>query len=171
MIEANLYEFAEICIKSGKPSKEFSGCDVCKTRRNWGMLVLAPRDAAAIDVANMRAIIRHVDTHFVQGQDFELTHYSHPLLGYVRGLAFRALDEHGKPTDITRYLFNALAQLAEYPVLDEEVYLEVVDEHLHDMSYQDLALLWREYRETPVPASKEDMLTDADFRSLIEQEL
>jgi len=90
---------------------------------NWAVVYTHNRDSDILSRSNAEAIGAIMDPFCgssEDGDDCQSERHSHWACGWVEGYAIRCLDSSGQPTPAWLAWCEIQAQLAEYPVLDEE---------------------------------------------------
>lgn len=86
--------------------------------------VIRHRDSTLLTQSNADAIVKMLEEKPEFADQWEITGCGHWAVGWVDHLSFRAIDEHGNPTEVFRFIASIFDALEDYPVLDECDYSE-----------------------------------------------
>lgn len=87
--------------------------------------VIETRDSELREKANASTIKTMLKADPSLEEDWEITGIRHWAVGWVDQLSFRALDEDGSISRISRVIKGIFDSLSEYPVLDDGLYSEM----------------------------------------------
>jgi len=86
--------------------------------------VIRCRDSGLLDQSNADAIVKALEERPEFNDEWCVTGCNHWAVGWVDHLSFHAVDEHGNPTPVFRFIASLFDALADYPVLDDDDYCE-----------------------------------------------
>ena len=87
----------------------------------WGLYYTHNRDSGLLDQANAQTIAKEMEPFEQKGEvRFEI--HNHWAVYHVDGIALKAIGEDGEPTDAFRAFYEIMQRLADYAVLDEQLY-------------------------------------------------
>jgi hypothetical protein len=92
----------------------------------FGHYTLSTRDSGLLEQSNHDAIVRTMrESHaFRENETWRIELFTHFAVGHVNVLVVQAVSEDGEVTNEFETLHDMIMQLQEYPVLDEDDYMQ-----------------------------------------------
>jgi hypothetical protein len=92
----------------------------------YGHYTLSNRDSGLLEQSNHDAIVRTMrESHaFREDETWRVELFNHWAVGYVHALVVQSIDENGEVTNEFETLHDMIMQLQEYPVLNEDDYMQ-----------------------------------------------
>jgi hypothetical protein len=92
-----------------------------------GIWYVLQRDSTLLEESNAQALAAALKPHLeadTDDPDIWQERHRHWAVGWIEGYVIRVTDEQGKPTEAAEALWELIEQMRDYPILDEQDYMQ-----------------------------------------------